>query len=109
VLGLFTVDAVLDRWGQPVSGQVELRHWLDTRPQEVLTRHVCTNFEPSRSADDKANGTTFFTFYRAPTQERGQLPPPFELVIIGEYLDRFRLTPAEWRIARRETRILMQK
>ena len=108
VLALFTEDGVLDRWGSPVTGHAALRGWLDGRPRDLVTRHVCTNFAATRSAPDDAEGFTLFTFYRG-TRQDGTGPLPLTgPAMVGEYLDRFRCTADGWRIARREIRIVFQ-
>ena len=108
VLALFTEDAVLDRWGHSVTGHAALRRWLDGRPADVVTRHVCTNFEARRTAADHAEGLTLFTFYRAARHDAADPLPMIGPAMVGEYLDQFRRTPDGWRIARREIRILFQ-
>ncbi len=108
VLALFTEDAVLDRWGSALTGHAALRKWLDGRPTELITRHVCTNFEARQLASDRAEGLTLFTFYRAARRDATGPLPMNGPAMVGEYLDQFRRTPDGWRIARREICILFQ-
>ena len=108
VAALFTDDGVLNRSGQPVTGRAALRAWLDTRAADVVTRHVCTNFEARQVAPDRAEGFTLFTFYRAVGHDAADALPIPGLTSIGEYTDRFRLTPEGWRIAHRDIRIVFQ-
>lgn len=108
VLALFTQDGVLDRWGQPVTGHAALRQWLHSRPRDVVTRHVCTNFEARRETAEHAEGFTLFTFYRGGKQDEAAALPLVGPAMVGEYLDQFRRTPDGWRISRREIRIVFQ-
>lgn len=109
VAALFTEDGILNRWGQAIAGRVELRAWLDTRPTNIATRHVCTNFEARRIAPEHAEGFTLFTFYRgAGTDEGGAAIALAGPAMVGEYLDQFRLTQDGWRIARRDIRVVFQ-
>jgi hypothetical protein len=106
---LFTDDGVFDRWGQIIAGRNALRQWMDTRPVDIVTRHVCTNFEARRVGEDSAQGSILFTFYRA---QAGLDPGPLPLIgpeMIGEYVDQFRRTPDGWRIARRQVVIEFQR
>lgn len=108
VAALFTEDGVLNRTGHPVAGRAALRAWLDTRPVDIATRHVCTNFHATRSAPDRAEGFTLFTFYRIAGDDATDALPLAGPAAVGEYTDQFRLTPEGWRIARRDIRIVFQ-
>jgi hypothetical protein len=48
VISLFVPDGALNRWGTRIVGQAALREWLNSRPREVVTRHVCTNIQVTR-------------------------------------------------------------
>lgn len=108
IAALFTDDGTLDRWGQVVTGRAALRAWLDTRPTDIVTRHVCTNFEARRIAPGQAEGFTLFTFYRAAGSDGTDKLPLSGPAMVGEYVDQFRLTSEGWRIARRSIRIIFQ-
>lgn len=108
VAALFTEDGILNRSGQPVTGRAALRAWLDTRPLDVVTRHVCTNFMARQTSPDHAEGFTLFTFYRTVGDDGMDALPMAGPTALGEYSDRFRLTPAGWRIAHRDIRVVFQ-
>jgi len=76
VLALFTEDGTPDRWGQAIIGQAALRQWLEQRPVDVVTRHVCTNFEARQTVPNRVQGLTLFTFYTAP-KSNGMDPVAF--------------------------------
>lgn len=107
VAALFTEDGILNRWGQAIMGRAELRAWLDTRPTDVVTRHVCSNFEARLTAPGIAQGFTLFTFYRgAGSDNRDASIALTGPAMVGEYLDQFRLTQDGWRIAQRDIHIV---
>jgi SnoaL-like domain len=101
VVDLFTTDGILDRWGNVIQGHAALQHWLDARPRDVTTSHVCSNIVVERSSPDEAWGTTYFTFYSA-TQTEGCEALPLEgPTMVGEYHDHFVLTERGWRLGKR--------
>jgi len=55
----------LNRWGKVIQGYAALRQWLDRRPRDVTTCHVCSNIVVERISSNEAWGTTYFTFYSA--------------------------------------------
>lgn len=104
VIELFTRDGILDRWGTVIRGHEALRQWLDARPRDVSTCHVCTNILVRRVAPDEARGTTYFTFYSGSNVECSDTLPLAGPVMVGEYLDRFILTERGWRLRERVVR-----
>ena len=108
VAALFTEDGVLNRAGDPITGRSALRAWMDTRPTDIVTRHVCTNFEARQVAPDLVHGFTLFTFFRATGRDDEDSLSIAGPTSVGEYADEFRATPDGWRIARRSIRIVMQ-
>lgn len=65
LLDLFADDAVVDRLGTIIRGKPALSAWLDSRPVDIVTRHVCTNIEIVQRGPEAAEGLTYFTFYKA--------------------------------------------
>jgi predicted RNA-binding Zn ribbon-like protein len=104
-LGLFTDDAVLDRWGTQVQGQAALREWLAARPRDVVTRHICTNISVKCSSEREATGLTYFLFFRAVGKAGDDLKVNGP-TMVGEYHDHFVRTANGWRIARREVKVI---
>jgi hypothetical protein len=101
VIGLFASDGILDRWGNAIQGHAALRQWLDSRPRDVTTRHVCTNIMIERVSPGEARGTTYFTFYSAANAANGEALPLEGPAVVGEYHDRFVLTERGWRLGKR--------
>jgi hypothetical protein len=101
VIALFASDGILDRWGNAIQGHAALRQWLDSRPRDMTTRHVCTNIMIDRVARGEARGTTYFTFYSGPGDPDGNVLPLEGPAMVGEYHDRFVLTENGWRLGER--------
>ena len=101
VIALFARDGILDRWGNAIQGHAALRQWLDSRPRDVTTRHVCTNIIVERVSHGEARGTTYFTFYSAASAAKGDAVPLDGPAVVGEYRDRFVLTEHGWRLGQR--------
>src|SRR5580693_7336274 len=84
VIALFARDGILDRWGNAIQGHAALRQWLDSRPRDVTTRHVCTNIIVERISRGEARGTTYFTFYSAASAANGDAVPLDGPAVVGE-------------------------
>jgi hypothetical protein len=108
VISLFVPDGALDRWGTRIVGHAALRDWLNSRPREVVTRHVCTNIQVTREDPRAARGLTYFTYYRA-TGRAGEPPETLVPSMVGEYHDRFVLTEDGWRIAERAVEVVFPR
>lgn len=106
VLALFADDGCFARPGVEALGQEQLRRWLEERPPEIETRHVCCEpvFLAIRTED--AQSVTTFTLFQAARRENGF--PVFDRpAAIAEFHDRFRLVGEGWRIAERRVKVAM--
>ena len=108
VLGVFTSDAVLERWDRSFVGLPEIAEMMNSRPEDIQTRHVCTNFELTRTSSKDAEGQTYFLFFRG-EGDGSEVFPLSGPHIVGEYHDQFQLTDKGWRIAHRKIRIIFQQ
>jgi ketosteroid isomerase-like protein len=107
VLDLFAEDAVLDRMGTIIRGRSALSAWLHSRPEDILTRHVCTNIEIAQNGPAAAEGRTYFTFYKAAgTADGCEIDGP---EMIGEYHDSFILTVQGWKILKRKITVVFRR
>jgi ketosteroid isomerase-like protein len=107
VLDLFAEDAVLDRLGTIIRGKSALSAWLESRPDDILTRHICTNIDIVQNGPAAAEGRTYFTFYKAPaTADIVAIDGP---ETIGEYHDSFILTAQGWKILKRKIILIFQR
>ena len=98
---LFTDDGVWEADDLVLSGRDAIREHFLRRERVVrrVSRHLCTNVDIRLVADDEASGLTYFANFRH-DREEGDLSLPVPMAVpkyLGEYRDRFRLTPDGWR------------
>jgi hypothetical protein len=108
VLDLFAEDGTLDRLGTRFTGRAALSAWLESRPTNVVTRHVCTNIDIEPSGPSRASGITYFTYYKAEGAE-GQVCDSAGPDLVGEYHDSFVLTLSGWKILERKVMVVFQR
>jgi ketosteroid isomerase-like protein len=107
VLDLFAEDAVLDRVGTIIRGKSALSAWLESRPNNIVTRHICTNIDIVQNGPEAAEGRSYFTFYKADaTADVGEIDGP---EMIGEYHDTFIWTAKGWRILKRKVVVIFRR
>ena len=103
-LALFAEDRVFSRPTDGFKGQKELRRFLEQRPVDVTTRHLCTTVRIEPSTERRTSGTCCVLMFQAPT---GALPLVPASVKFVEYDDRFVYTAAEaWRFESRTARVI---
>ena len=103
VLDLFTADGKFDRLGTVFGGRDEISRFLEGRPADVVTRHLCTNIRISVQSADEATGVCYVLFFSGKAGADARLPIPPSPPGVVEYHDIFSRTAAGWRI--RERRI----
>lgn len=104
---LWAEDAVWETRAGVCKGQAEIRKYLDSRAQGMTGRHHCTNVLVDVVDANNARGRSYFTYYvgapgTASSPMIGSGP-----AVMGEYVDRFKLTPKGWRFAHRGTVMTM--
>ena len=102
---LFTEDAVWVRGGVPVAGRAAIRAALDKRPTADLSRHLVTNVLVNIVSADEATATACFVPLRGKRREDGTVAMP-EITQVGDLAFHFRRTPAGWRIAHLQPRMI---
>lgn len=106
VLALFTEDGTLDRMGNALVGHRQIAGFLDARPQDLATRHLCTNIRVEFSSADEAQGACYVLFFRgSPEGSSAVIAEPPSVV---EYHDRYRKTAQGWRIQERRIQMAMR-
>lgn len=125
VVELFTPDGRLDRLGTVFEGRERIADFLAARPATLVTRHLCTNLHvavletnghvASRELQEvketqEAEGSCDVLFFQAMASDDESADPPAALgpPSIVEYVDRYRRTPAGWRIHERRIRMAMR-
>ena len=107
LLDLFADDAFVDRMGTIIRGKPALSAWLESRPADIVTRHVCSNIEIVQRGPDRAEGVTYFTFYKAAgTTDICDIEGP---ELVGEYHDLFVLTEQGWKFRSRKITIIFKR
>jgi uncharacterized protein (TIGR02246 family) len=108
--GLFSDDAVLVRPNaQPLQGRDAIRQAYEQRSAERITRHLVTNTLVEVESASKARAMSYVLLWAGSHSDPGgaQGRPAQGRQVVGEFDDRFTLTPQGWRIAHREARFVL--
>lgn len=103
---VFTEDAEFVRPDRALRGQAEILAFMQARPPETLSRHLCglPCFEAVTA--DCARATTGLAFYNGDRGGEGAATMAGPAAI-ADYVDTFVKTLSGWRIARREVVVVM--
>ena len=105
-VALFAADGVFERAGQLNRGPEAIRAFLDARPVDRVTRHLCTNLRIDMTGPATATGSCSALMYQAPAAKDAQLPLPVSAPVVAEYVDDYVLTAAGWKFRHRKTSIV---
>ena len=114
-IDLFTPDLEFIRPSSypdlPIRGHAELRAAMHERPEDFVSRHVCTNQIVDRLDHDRVCVRSYFTHYSGTREieSEASLPISEALRSVGEYEDILVRTSAGWRIAKRVGRFVFGK
>ncbi|MBN9427192.1 MAG: nuclear transport factor 2 family protein [Burkholderiales bacterium] len=107
---LFTEDGTFERKGEILRGREEILAAQRARPPGLRTRHFCQPTWVTVIDESNAEGITYFANYRheadAPLSGPAPLTGPG---VVGEFHDRFVLTPQGWRIASRRAKAAFRR
>ena len=103
---LMTTEGVYIRLGEELRVAAFIA-WVKTTPPNK-TRHFVTATEFSVVNENLSEGVTYYTLYLYNGDEKAPYPleGPF---VVGEYHEEFTRTDREWKIRRREARIIFRK
>jgi len=107
---LFTDDGVLIRpTAQALQGHAAIVASYRARPAGRITRHLISNTLVTLESDTQAHGTSSVLLWTGlESDEAGPWGRPAQArQLVGEFEDRFLLTPKGWRIHRREARFIL--
>lgn len=105
---LFTEDAVLVRPGaQPLTGREAIRAAYAQRPADRITRHIVGQTLIEFPSPGVAHGLSLAQIWIGSKDDHGPLGCRAHTQRVGEFEDRFALTPLGWRIARRDARFVL--
>ncbi|WP_327256616.1 nuclear transport factor 2 family protein [Streptomyces sp. NBC_01244] len=102
VADLFTPDGTW-RWpagDRLITGREALRDYFGARPEDRLSRRMCTNILVTVTTPDTATATAYFSTYRVDGYSGG-LVPPRPPTQVGHYEDAFRKVDGSWLLATR--------
>lgn len=108
--GLFSEDAVLVRPNaEPLHGREAIRRAYEQRPADRLTRHMVSNILVDIESATQARALSYVLLWTGnSTDSPGAMGRPARgSQMVGEFDDRFSLTPDGWRITRREARFVL--
>lgn len=107
-VALFATGGIFDRGGQKSIGHEAIREFLDARPVDRVTRHICTNMRFDMTGPDTATGTCSALMYQAPAAKEAQpsqllpLSPP----VVVDYVDAYVLTGGGWKFKCRKASVV---
>lgn len=109
-VALFAEDGVFDRAGQRSEGHTAIRQFLDARPIDRVTRHLCTNIRIDRVGPGTAVGTCSALMYAA-NRVSGPAtaqPLPVSAPVVVDYADDYVLTDRGWKFKCRRVALVFQ-
>jgi hypothetical protein len=106
VVALFTEDGVFERPGLKAVGKAEILNFLEKRPSNVDTRHVCGLPFFLEISERQAVVATYVTIFHGPVNE-GSPTTINGTAGIVEFHDVCTLTSQGWRLSHHESRIAM--
>lgn len=107
-VALFAADGVFDRAGQASHGHAEIRRFLDARPADRVTRHVCTNIRIDLTGLDSGTGSCYALVFQAQSPDAAVQPLPTPVPMVVEYHDDYQCGPQGWRFRHRRVKIIFQ-
>jgi hypothetical protein len=107
VVALFTHDARYRPNDRLYIGHEGIREYLSLRPKTRRSRHVVSNHLIEVISAHEARGRCVLVYYADENEPPGEQPSPLAGPrLVADYIDRFVLTRAGWRIAERVCEVL---
>jgi len=105
-VALFVADGVFERPGLVCHGHAEIRRFLDARPPDRTTRHLCTNVRIDMTGPDSATGQCHALMFQSQEGQGGDGPLRYAPPVLVDYHDDFVRTPHGWRFKERKTTLI---
>ena len=105
---LFSTDGAFVRAGQRQVGHASIRAFLDARPADRITRHICTNIRVDMTSPTTATGSCSTLMFLANAPRITPLPVPVSPPVVVDYQDDYVLTGEGWRFKSRTVQIVFQ-
>ncbi|HIE4434687.1 TPA: nuclear transport factor 2 family protein [Burkholderia multivorans] len=95
-VALFTEDGIFERRGETLRGRNAILRAMHSRPEDMTTRHICTNIRIDTHGNGMATGAgSMLLFHRAGSENA---PPS---ITVADYRDIYIATADGWRIQER--------
>jgi hypothetical protein len=106
LVALFSADGEFNPPGASARGHAELRAFFESRPADIVTRHLCTTIriEPV-AAERRAAGTCSVVMFRGLPGAGAAVPVP-SVGNVVDYRDTFVLTADGWRFQQRRVSVV---
>lgn len=104
VAELFTEDGRFNRLGTAYTGRDAIRQLFESRPADVVIRHLCTNIRITLHSANEASGQCYAVFFKGTAAIDGELPVAASAPVVSEYHDVYLRTEQGWRIQERRAK-----
>ena len=105
VASLFTADAEFVFQKARVTGLAAIAAMMQERAKGTITRHLMTTTDMKKVDDDTVEGISYFIVFSEPETKDLPMASDGPRAVI-EYHDRFQRTDGEWKIERREVKLV---
>ena len=92
--------------GQRQVGHAAIRAFLDARPVDRITRHICTNIRVDMTSPTTASGSCSTLMLLASAPRDTPLPVPISPPVVVDYQDEYVLTDEGWKFKCRTVQIV---
>ena len=100
-VALFTEDGTFELRGETLRGRNAILRAMRARPDDMITRHICTNIRIDAHDNGTATGAgSLLLFHRVANEN---VEPS---MIVADYRDVYKVTASHWRIQERVTTIV---
>ena len=100
--------ALFERAGQLTRGAEAIRGFLDARPADRVTRHLCTNVRIDMTGPTSASGTCCTLMYQAQATKDTPLPLQASAALVVDYADDYMLSADGWKFKHRRTSVIFR-
>jgi hypothetical protein len=97
---LFAPNGVWHSMKGPLNGHAAISAYLDAKAPS-FGRHFVSNVHIDVIDADRAEGSSYFTFYVVPSKPDNEPAPLKGPAVAGRYFDKYVRTPQGWRFAER--------
>jgi hypothetical protein len=103
---LFTESATFERRGDILRGRAAILSNMQSRPNDVITRHVCTNLRIDLQQDGTATGTCYLLLFHTAAASAAHASSTPPALTVAEYRDVYVAVGGVWRIQSRVAHLM---